>query len=108
MAYSHSLRCTPLERARIAERAKKRGMSVSAFLVACALHEETEDPAAVAEPEEPRLAMSEEEERRLYDRVADLDRLRGALYERLPGLDVSMFGAIAFLERALRSRGPGG
>lgn len=65
-----ALRCTPLERARIRERAAEYGMSVSAFLVACALNVDE------ADADEPRLALSDAEERLLFDRVAELDRLR--------------------------------
>ncbi|MCY4548082.1 MAG: hypothetical protein OXC28_06930 [Defluviicoccus sp.] len=96
-----TLRCSRAERARIRERAAALDMPVSGFLVACALHENASGP----EREEPRLALSEEEQRALYDRVGELDLVRRALHERLPGMDVSLFGAIAFIERALRSRG---
>ncbi|MDE0275587.1 MAG: hypothetical protein OYH76_06810 [Defluviicoccus sp.] len=99
MGLKCALRCTPLERARIRERAAGHGMSVSAFLVACALN--VEDAGA----DEPRLALTDAEERLLFDRVAELDRLRRMLFERLPGSDVSVFGALAFIERALGDRG---
>ena len=102
MGLKCALRCTPLERARIRERAAEYGMSVSAFLVACALNVDE------AGPDEPRLALTHEEERLLFDRVAALDRLRGVLFERLPGSDVSVFGALAFIERALGDRGSDG
>ena len=94
-----SLYCTPLERARIRDRAEAAGMPVSRFVVACALQgdEDREDG-------EPRLALSEEEQRLLYERVAELDRVRRALHEALPGTGVSLFGALAVLHRAL---GPG-
>lgn len=101
MGLKRALRCTPLERARIRERAAEHKMSVSAFLVACALRDDDG-------PEEARPGLTEEEERLLFERVAELDRLRRALYERLPGTEISVFGAIAFIERALRDRGPGG
>ena len=39
-----SLRCTPVERAAIGERAEAAGMPVSHFLVACALHEDAGAP----------------------------------------------------------------
>ena len=93
-----TLRCSRAEKAAIGERAAARGMPVSGYLVACALHEDAGGP-----PEEPRLALSEEEQRTLYDWVAELDRVRRALHERLPGTGVSLFGAIALIERALRS-----
>ena len=102
MGLKCALRCTPLERARIRERAAGHGMSVSAFLVACALNE------GDAGPDEPRLALTDEEERLLFDRVAELDRLRGFLFERMPRSDVSVFGALAFIEQALGGRGSDG
>ena len=88
-----ALNCTPLERSRIRERAEAAGMPVSRFVVACALQDEVEA--------EPRLALSAEEQRLLYDRVAELDRVRRALHEALPGTGVSLFGALAVLHRAL-------
>ena len=102
MGLKCALRCTPLERARIRERAAGHGMSVSAFLVACALN------ADETGPEAPRLALTDAEERLLFERVAELDRLRGALFEPLRGSDVSVFGALAFIERALGERGSDG
>ena len=95
-----TLRCTRSERAEIRERAAALGMSVSGFLVACALHEDAGGPRR----EEPRLVLSEEEQRTLYDRVAELDRMRSALYERLPGTELSLFEAIALLQRARQPR----
>ena len=95
-----ALRCTRAERAEIRERAAALGMSVSGFLVACALHEDAGGPRR----EEPRLVLSEEEQRVLYDRVARLDRVRRALYEELPGMELSLFGAIALLQRARQPR----
>ena len=102
MGIKRALRCTPLERARIGERAAEHGMKVSTFLVACALRDDDDGP------EEAGPGLTEEEERLLFERVAELDRLRRALYQRLPGTEISVFGAIAFIERALRDRGPGG
>lgn len=92
-----SLRCTPLERARIRERASDAGMPVSRFVVACALKDGTGN--------EPGIVLSEEEQRRLYDRVAELDRLRRLLLEALPGTGVSLFGALAAMHRALAAPG---
>ena len=90
-----TLRCTRTERAEIRERAAALGMPVSGFLVACALHEDAGGPGR----DEPRLVLSEEEQRTLYDRVAEMDRVRDALYEALPGTGLSLFGANAFLQR---------
>ena len=95
-----ALRCSRAEKAEIGERAAALGMPVSRYLVACALHGDAGGP----EREAPLLALSEEEQRTLYDRIAELDRVRRALQEELPGTGVSLFGAIALIERALRPR----
>ena len=79
-------------------------MPVSHFLVACALHEDAGAPPR----EEPRLVLSEEEQRTLYDRVARMEAVHRALHEALPGTDLSLFGAIAFIQRELRARRSGG
>ena len=50
------------------------------------------------------LALTEEEQRALYDRVAFLDRCARAMYERLPGSELSMFEALSFLEYAAELR----
>ena len=67
-------------------------------MIACALAEDEE------ERPDTLLALTEEEQRTLYDRVAFLDRCARAMYERLPGSDLSMFEALAFLERAASLR----
>ena len=65
-------------------------------------------PAHLAEDEEERpdtlLALTEEEQRTLYDRIAFLDRCARAMYERLPGSELSMFEALSFLEYAAELR----
>jgi hypothetical protein len=70
---------------------------------ACALHED----AGGTSRDEPRLVLSEEQQRTLYARVEELDRVRRALGESLSGTDLSVFGAIAFMQRALQSRRKG-
>ena len=99
-----TLRCSRAERARIRERAAALGMPVSGYLVACALHED----AGGQRRDEPRLALSEEQQRTLYARVEEIDRVRRALGESLPGTGLSLFGAIAFMQRAVQSRRDGG
>ena len=79
-------------------------MPVSHFLVACALHEDAGAPSH----EEPRLTLSGEEQRTLYDRVARMDAVHRALHEALPGTNLSLFGAIAFIQRELQARRSGG
>ena len=98
-----TLRCTRAERAEIRERAAALGMSVSGYLVACALHEDAGGPRR----DEPRLVLSEEQQLTLYQRVEEMDRVRRALGESLPGTDLSAFGAIAFIQRAVQSRQEG-
>ena len=99
-----TLRCTRAEKAAIRERAEALGMPVSGYLVACALHQDAGGPRHT----EPRLVLSEEEQRTLYDRVEAMERVRRALHEALPGSDLSLFGAIAFLRRERDSRRSGG
>ena len=70
-----TLRCSRAERTEIRERAAALGMSVSGYLVACALHEDAGGPRR----DEPRLVLSEEQQRTLYERVEEMDRLRRAL-----------------------------
>ena len=98
-----TLRCTPAERAEIRERAAALGMPVSGFLVACALHEDAGGPGR----DEPRLVLSEEEQRAVYERVEKMDRVGQMLFDELPGTGLSLFGAIAFLQRAVQSRRSG-
>ena len=66
----------------------------------CAFAEDRDVPDTV-------LALTGEEQRTLYERIAFLDRCNRAMYERLPGTDLSMFGALAFLYRAAREEEDG-
>ena len=79
-----TLRCSRVERAEIRERAAALGMPVSGFLVACALHEEAGGPGG----DEPRLVLSEKEQRTLYERVEELDLVGKMLFDELPGTRV--------------------
>ena len=58
--------------------------------------------------EGPRLVLTEDEQRSLYERVALLDRCNEALLARLPGTEMSALGALAFLVREARGRADGG
>lgn len=98
-----TLRCSRVERAEIRDRAAALGMSVSGYLIACALHEDAGGPRR----DTPRLVLSEEQQRTLYRRVEEMERVRRALGESLPGTDLSLFGAIAFIQHAIKSRRPG-
>ena len=74
-------------------------MSFSRFMVLCALHgADAED-----DDEGPRMVLSENEQRQLYERVALLDRCNEALLSRLPGTEISALGALAFLVREARA-----
>ena len=64
-------------------------------------------PAGGPRRDEPRLVLSEKEQRTLYDRVAEIEQVRRALCEALPGTGLSLFAAIAFMQHALQSRGSG-
>jgi len=97
-ARRRSFYCSPVEYAEISERARAAGMKVSPFVIACALAEDQD------EKPDTLLALTEEEQRTLYDRVAFLDRCVRAMYERLPGSELSMFDALAFLERVASLR----
>ena len=54
--------------------------------------------------DEPRLVLSEEQQRTLYARVEEMGRVRRALGESLPGTGLSALGAIAFIQHAIQSR----
>ena len=95
-----TLRCSRAERAEIREHAAALGMSVSGYLVACALHEDSGAPRR----DEPRLVLSEEQQRTLYRRVEEMDRVRHALSESIPGSKLSLIGAITFMQHAIQSR----
>ena len=77
------------------------GMTVSAYLVACALHED----AVSCDAGGP--ALSAAEERLLFERVEEIHGICQALLEEMPGSRVSMLGAMAFVERAVRDRQTG-
>ena len=88
-----SIYCDPVDWADIVERARSVNMNTSAFVIACALQEE--------EPERPDtvLALTAEEQRLLFDRIEMLDQCSRGLHETIPGLGMSMFGALAVLCR---------
>ena len=99
IARVRSIYCSPENRALIGRRAKEAGMSFSRFMIACALH-----GAEADDDEGPRLILSEDEQRQLYERVALLNRCNEALVSRLPGTEISALGALAFLAREARAR----
>ena len=100
IARVRSIYCSPENRALIGRRAKEAGMSFSRFMVVCALHGTDVDDGE----EGPRLVLSENEQRQIYERVALLNRCNEALLSRLPGTEISALGALAFLVREARAR----
>ena len=98
-----TLRCSRAQSAEIRDRAAALGMPVSGFLVACALHEDAGGPQRGA----AQLVLTEEQQRTLYRWVEEMDRVRRALHEGLAGTELTLFGAIAFMQRVLRSRRAG-
>ena len=104
-ARQRTLYCSAEERAAIERRARAVGMRFSPFVVACALR----GAEALVAADSPRLALSEAEQRALFERVALLDRCARALLERIPGTEMSALGALAFLVSEARARlGDGG
>ena len=103
-ARQRSIYCSAADRVLIGRRAEEAGMSFSRFMVACALHGRDEDDGL----EGPRLALSEDEQRLLYERVTLLDRCNEALLARLPGTEMSALGALALLAREARGRADDG
>ena len=100
-ARQRTVYCSAEERAAIGRRARAAGMRFSPFVVACALR----GAEALDATDAPRLVLSEAEQRQLHERVALLDRCAHALLERVPGTEMSAFGALAFLVGEARSRG---
>ena len=105
-ARQRSIYCSAADRVLIGRRAEEAGMSFSRFMVACALHGRDGDEDDGSEG--PRLVLTEDEQRSLYDRVALLDRCNEALLARLPGTEMSALGALAFLVREARGRADDG
>ena len=90
-----SVSATPSDWAAISERAKEAGMTISRFIVACALEDE----------DDMRLALSEEEQRDLLNRVNRILLTLDDLMAPLPGTDVTVREALAFLVSEARDRG---
>ena len=93
-ARRRSIYCSPAEWAEIAGKAGAADMSISAFLIACALAEDRE------EPPDTLLALTEDEQRTQYKRIEYIDRWARAMCERMPGSEFSMLDALDFLRRA--------
>ena len=96
-ARRRSIYCSPAEWAEIAGKAGAADMSISAFLIACGLAEDRE------EPPDTLLALTEDEQRTQYKRIEYIDRWARAMCERMPGSEFTMLDALYFLERAARA-----
>ena len=90
-----SVSATPSDWAAISARAKEAGMTISSFIVACALEDE----------DDMRLALSEEEQRDLLNRVNRILLTLEDLMAPLPGTDVTTREAVAFLVSEAQERG---
>ena len=82
--------CTVKQQAIIARRAKKAGMSRSAFMVACALHDE---------PAGAELMPAPEEHKALLDHLPVTADMVTRLMAPVPDLDMSVIDALEFLCR---------
>ncbi|MDE0416326.1 MAG: hypothetical protein OXI95_05240 [bacterium] len=89
-----SVSATPSDWAAISERAREAGMTISSFIVACALQDE----------DDMRLALSEEEQRDLLNRVNRILLTLDDLMAPLPGTDVTAREAMAFLVSEAQQR----
>ena len=87
-----SVSCRPSDWEAIRVRAKEAGMTISRFVVACALEDE----------DDMRLALSEAEQRDLLNRVNRTLLVLEDLMEPLPGSDVTAMEALSFLYLAAR------
>ena len=87
-----SVSCRPSDWAEIGRRAKEAKMTTSRFIVACVLEEE----------DDMRLALSEAEQRKLFDRVNRILLVLDDLTAPLPGSDVTAMEALSFLYLAAR------
>ena len=103
-ARAHSIYCTARERAAIGKRAEAAGMRFSPFVVACGLQGEDDEGTGIGHA----LVLAEEQQEELHQRIALLDRCNEAMLRRLPGMDMSMLGALAFLVEASRGGSGGG
>ncbi len=90
----HSISCKPSEWEAIKARAKGFNMSTSRFIIRCALDEN----------DDRRLGLSENEQRCLVESVERLAAGVEALLAPLPGSDVTLHEALAFLHLEAQSQ----
>ena len=95
----YSVSATPSDWATISARAREAGMTISRFVVSCALEDE----------DDMRLALSEADQRDLLSRVNRILLTLDDLTAPLPGAEVAAREAMAFLvleaEERTRRRG---
>ncbi len=95
----YSVSATPSDWATISARAREAGMTISRFVVSCALEDE----------DDMRLALSEADQRDLLSRVNRILLTLDDLTAPLPGVEVTAREAMAFLvleaEERTRRRG---
>ena len=87
-----SVSCRPSDWEAIRQRANEAGMTISSFVVACALEDE----------DDMRLALSETDQRDLLNRVNRTLLTLEDLTAPLPGSDVTAVEALSFLYLAAR------
>ena len=83
----YSVNCTPSDWETISARAKAAGMTISRFVVSCALEDE----------DDMRLALSEQDQRDLLNRVNRILITLNDLMAPLPGTDIAAREAMAVL-----------
>ncbi|MCY4607800.1 MAG: hypothetical protein OXD40_04270 [bacterium] len=89
-ARQHNYYCTAKQQAIIARRAKKAGMSRSAFMVACALHDE---------PVGAELMPAPAEQKALLEHLPTTADMVTRLMAPVPDLGMSVIDALEFLCR---------
>ena len=89
-ARQHNYYCTHKQQAIITRRAMKAGMTRSAFMVACALHDE---------PAGAELMPAPEEQKALLEHLQATADVMTRLMAPLPDLDMSVLDALEFLAR---------
>ncbi len=97
LARGRTIRCTEEERARIEARAEAARMSVSAFVMACALQDD--GVAAAAASRGQSLVLSADEQRDLVRAAARIEAGVRRWDGLLPGMEVSASEALATLVR---------
>ena len=90
--HQFSVSCRPSDWKEIGRRAKEADMTISRYVVACALEDE----------DDMRLALSESEQRDLINRVNRTLLILEDLTMPLPGSDVTALEALSFLYLAAR------